>query len=106
MKSHQNNIVCGVPQRSVLGPVLISLYINDIVNVSNKCKYVLFADVTYILYSSEDSQTVENITNKELHLIYVWLCANKLSINLCKTNFMVFSKSKRPRIPGIHTNNH
>ena len=106
MRSHKKSIVCGVPQGSVLGPVLFNLYINDIVNVSNKFKYVLFADDTNILYSGEESETVENIVNKELHLIYVWLCTNKLSINLSKTNFMVFSKSKRPCIPRIHISNH
>ena len=43
-------------------------------------KYVLLAGNTNILYSGEESETAENIVNKELHLIYVWLCTNKLSI--------------------------
>ena len=45
------------------------MYINNIVNVSNKCKYVFFADDINILYSSEESETAENIVSKELHLI-------------------------------------
>ena len=61
-------------------------------NVSNKLKYVLFADDTNILYSSEESITGENIVNKELHLIYAWLCTNTFSINLSKPNFMLFNK--------------
>ena len=82
------------------------MYINNIVNVSNKCKYVFFADDINILYSSEESETAENIVSKELHLIQAWLCTNKLFIKLSKTNFMVFSESKRPRIPRIHINHH
>ena len=52
IKSHKKGIVCGKPQGVVLGPVLFNLYINDIVNVLNKFKYVLFADDTKILYSN------------------------------------------------------
>ena len=58
--------------------LLFNSYITDMVNVSNKFEYVLFADDT-------------NIVNKELYLIYAWLCTNKLSINLSKTNFILFS---------------
>ena len=50
--------------------------------------------------------TAENIVNKELHLIYASLCTNKLSISLSKTNFMISSESKRPRISRIHINNY
>ena len=53
----------------------------------------VFADDTNILYSSEESKPAENIVNKKLHLIYAWLCTNKLSMNLSKTNFMFFSNS-------------
>ena len=56
------------------------------VNVSNKFSYVLFADDINILYPSQELETTENIVNKELHLIYAWLCTNKLSINLSKIN--------------------
>ena len=59
-----------------------------------------------ISYSSKKYEISENIINKELHLIYDWLCTTNLSINLSKTNFIVFSKSKIPHIPRIHINNH
>ena len=63
-KSYENNIGCGVYQGSFLGPVLISLYITDIVNASNNFKFLLFAYETDILYSSEEPETAENILNK------------------------------------------
>ena len=90
--SPKEHITCGVPQGSVLGLILYNLYINDLVNVSNKFKYVLFADDTNILYS--DIKNVQSTVNKEHDKIHRWLCTNKLSINLTKTKFMVFSKSR------------
>ena len=58
-----------MPQESVLGPILINLYINDIVNVSAKHKFVLFADDTNILYSSKEIENVENTVNIEMSKI-------------------------------------
>ena len=70
------------------------LYINDLVNVSNKFKYFSFVDDTNILYSDKEIENVQSTVHKELDKIHGWLCMNKLSINLTnKTNFMVFSKS-------------
>ena len=75
-------------------------------NVSNKFKYVLFTDDTSILYSDKDIKNVQRTVNKELYKIHGWLCTNTLSINLTKTNFMVFSKSNKFVIPEVYINNH
>ena len=96
MISHKKSIICEVPQRSVLRPVFFNLYINYIVNVSKKIKYVLFADDTNILYSSEESETAENII-KELHLIYAWLRTNKLSMNFSNIN-LLFSVNRKDHV--------
>ena len=83
-------ITCGVPQGSVLGPVLFLLYINDICNVSNLLKFVLFADDTNIFYSSTSLHDSRDTINRELAKLFVWL-----SLNLGKTNYMLF-RSRPP----------
>ena len=54
----------GVPQGTVLGPLLFLIYINDIVNSSNIFKFILFADDTSLYYSCKNAKTIENIINQ------------------------------------------
>ena len=84
------HITCGVPQGSVLGPVLFRLYINDICNVSNLLKFVLFADDTNIFCSSTSLHDLRGTINRELGKLFVWFSVNRLSIHLGKTNYMLF----------------
>ena len=88
-KSELRTIICGVPQGSILGPLLFILYINDITNASNILEFVLFADDTQILYSSENIVNEIPVINKELSEISNWFKANKLSVNASKTNYMI-----------------
>ncbi|KAJ0039461.1 hypothetical protein NL108_013132 [Boleophthalmus pectinirostris] len=89
-KSTCDTIVCGVPQGSVLGPRLILLYVNDLYLVSEKLKFVLFADDTTILCSGEDLQRLVIDTTHELAKLQVWFDENKLSLNIMKTKAMFF----------------
>ena len=88
--SQECKIVCGVPQGSVLGPILFLLYINDIQHSSDILKFHLFADDTSTIYSHEDLKYIEKIYNKELAKVSEWLRINKLTLNVLKSKVVVF----------------
>ena len=101
--SNMKQIVCGVPQGSILGPLLFLLYINDISSVSNVFFSVLFADDAKLLYSSNNLQELSATVYNELSNIMQWLNANRLSLNIEKTNFMIFRpRGKNEVCPTIH----
>ena len=99
-KSTKENISCGVPQGSILGPVLFLIYINDLAMVSDVFLSVLFADDTNLFISGHDIEALCNRINEDLEKIQQWLCANKLSENVMKTQYMVFT-SKNKSVPDI-----
>ena len=101
-------VCCGVPQGSILGPLLFLIYINDIHNSSSKLKFFLFADDTNLLYSDKNLRTLENIVNKELENVSDWLFANKLSLNIAKSNFVIFHtyQKKVNYIPNLKVFDH
>ena len=90
----------GVPQGSVLGPLLFLLYINDISESSKILKFYLFADDTTVYYADKYNKNTELLLNTELMKVSEWLAANKLSLNVKKSNFLHFhyGKSKKPII--------
>ena len=84
------NVTCGVPQGSVLGPLLFLIYINDLPLSSSKLTFYLFADDTNIYCESESLTQLLSVVNKELKKVKTWLDVNKLSLNIDKTNFIIF----------------
>ena len=99
--SSDRKIVCGVPQGSILGPLLFLLYINDLPLSSPSSHFIIFADDTNILFSHKDPEQLEKIINNELHKISNWFKLNKLSLNIGKTNFMIF-KNKHSNKPDLN----
>lgn len=95
IKSNNCNITCGVPQGSVLGPILFLLYVNDIVSVSQLLRCILFADDTTLFYSGKNIKDVLQIVENEFQKIMKWFNANTLSLNISKTKFMIFCSKKK-----------
>ena len=87
--SNHKIINCGVPQGSILGPLLFILYINDNVSTTSLLELILFADDTTLLFSHPEIASQNDIINIELQEICNWFQANKLSVNATKTNYMV-----------------
>ena len=84
-------VKCGVPQGSVLGPILFLLYINDIANSYNsRSKCFLFADDTSLFSSAKNIHELETTLNEDLCNIQEWLLCNKLSLNVSKSNCVIF----------------
>ena len=89
-------ISCAVHQGSVLGPLLFLLYINDLPNVSSKLKFFLFAHDTNIYFEADDMLKVEKVVNNELKKLYLWVNVNRLSLNVSKTNYIIFHPYNKP----------
>ena len=90
VQSDKMTIKSGIPQGSVLGPLLFLLYINDIENCSEFVSIILFADDTNILYGHTCLKTLNTIIQVKLDKIVDWLSVNKLFINATKTKFVLF----------------
>ena len=74
----------------MLGPLLFLLCINDFTKCSNVFDFHIFADDTNLFYSNSSLAKLESIVNRILKMVADWLMANKVSLNIDKTNFIIF----------------
>ena len=94
--SDENLITCGVPQGSILGPLLFILYVNDLPHASQLLS-ILFADDTALMFSSNSIQDLKDQVTQELGKVSSWFSANLLCLNPDKSKFILFKKSPRSR---------
>ena len=89
--SDQQTVNIGIPQGSILGPILFIIYNNDLPRISNRLMTTLFADDTNFSLTDNDYNGMVRTLNSELLKIQEWTVANRLTINNSKTELLLFS---------------
>ena len=88
-------LFCGIPQETILGPLLFLFYINDLPNCLQHSQPRIYADDTSITFTGNDVDEMNNCINLDLEGIRVWLAANKLTLNMTKTEFLLIGSKQR-----------
>ena len=94
-RSTEKRITCGVPQGSILGPLLFLIYINDPNNATSNLSTILFADDTNLFCSGKYLEELELLINEELAHVQEWLMLNEFTLNVKKSNFIILKSHKR-----------
>ena len=90
--SNNQPISTGVPQGSILGPLLFLIYINDLATISTKFQTIMYADDSSLFLNGESPSDLIKIANQDLKQIIKWLNINKLSLNIKKSKYILFSQ--------------
>ena len=87
-------ITIGVPQGSILGPLLFLIYVNDLSNILSSFLSIMYADDTTLVNSDASYENLINVGNAELKLFFDWSLSNRLSVNVEKTYYMIFGNRR------------
>ena len=91
VKSPIENVVIGVPQGSILGPLVFLLYVNDMSNGASNLSFIQYVDDTSIFVKGSSLLSIYKIMNNGMKQVNEWLKNNRLSLNVSKTNYMIMS---------------
>ena len=98
--SNWSKMVKGVPQGSILGPLLFMIFTNDMPPAVKHCSVNLYADDTTIYCSADDPLRVSHMLEVDLESVLQWIERNHLLMNVAKTQMMVLMQSKEKEAPG------
>ena len=90
--SDSQHLTCGIPQGTILGPLLFILYIKDLPNCLSNSQPRMYADDMHLTFGSNDTHLEQDL-NEDLAKVNEWLVANKLTLNKSKTEFMLIGSS-------------
>lgn len=95
-KSTKLKILQGVPQGSILGPLLFNLYINDLAYIPYSQSVIMYADDTNVFFAGKSLQMLQISINNYLKLLMSWLHSNQLQLNVNKTKYIIFAPINKP----------